>query len=434
MIEFSRFVLENGLRVVVHEDPSTPMAVVNVLYDVGSRDELPEKTGFAHLFEHLMFGGSANIPDFDVPIQMAGGENNAFTNSDITNFYNLLPAQNLEVAFWLESDRMLSLNFDTTVLETQRKVVLEEFKETCLNKPYGDVWHHLCSLVYQVHPYRWPTIGVVPKHIEDVTMDDVEHFYSSYYAPNNAILIVAGNVTEAQVRDLANKWFTNIPKGTIPERNLPEEPVQEAFRSIDMKADVPIDAFYMAFRMPERLHKDYYTIDLISDILCSGNSSRLYRRLLREQKLFSHIDCYITGSVDPGLFMVEGKPANGVDIAKAEAAIWGELEQICTELLSDKELEKIKNKVESNLIFSESSILNKAINLAFFEVLGDVGRINEEAKMYENISAEDIQRIAQGLLQRDNCSILYYRSSQEQPTEGEYVEEEEEEEEEGAFI
>ncbi len=400
------------MRVVVHEDKSTPMAVVNVLYDVGSRDESPEKTGFAHLFEHLMFGGSANIPDFDVPIQMAGGENNAFTNNDVTNFYNLLPAKNIEVAFWLESDRMLSLNFDERVLETQRKVVLEEFKETCTDKPYGDVWHHLSGLVYKTHPYRWPTIGSVPQHIEEATMDDVKHFYSSYYAPNNAILVVAGNVNEAQARTLAEKWFGNIPAAKIPKRKLPEEQVQSEFRVKDTTADVPIDAFYMAFRMPGRLHEDYYTIDLISDILCSGSSSRLYRRLLRERELFSHIDCYITGNIDPGLLIIEGKPANGVELATAEAAVWEELQKMREEPLSEKELQKIKNKVESNLIFSESSVLNKAINLAFFEVLGDVGRINQEVDFYRKIQTTDIQRMAQSLLQRDNCSILYYRSKQ----------------------
>lgn len=413
MIQYTRFTLENGLRVIVHQDPSTPMAVLNVLYDVGSRDESPEKTGFAHLFEHLMFGGSANIPDFDVPMQMAGGENNAFTNSDITNFYDVLPAQNLETAFWLESDRMLGLNLDKQVLETQRKVVLEEFKETCLNKPYGDVWHHLSSLVYQKHPYRWPTIGLEPKHIEEASMTDVQQFYGNYYAPNNAIAVVAGNVTEIQVRALAEKWFGDIPACEIPSRSLDLEPEQAENRRLEIEADVPIDSIYMAFRMPDRLHPDYYTIDLISDILCSGNSSRLYRRLVREQELFSYIDCYITGTIDPGLLIVEGKPSSGVSLEDAEQAIWKQLNELKDELIAEKELQKIKNKVESNLIFAESSVLNKAINLAFFEVAGDLDRINREVDFYRVITSEDIQRLAQKTLRIDNCSILYYKSKRQ---------------------
>ena len=416
VIQYTKFTLENGLRVIVHQDPSTPMAVLNVLYDVGSRDESPEKTGFAHLFEHLMFGGSANIPDFDVPMQMAGGENNAFTNSDITNFYNVLPAQNLETAFWLESDRMLSLNFDNQVLETQRKVVLEEFKETCLNKPYGDAWHHLSALVYKDHPYRWPTIGIVPKHIEDATMKDVQQFYGSYYAPNNAVMVVAGNVTEIQVRELAEKWFGSIPPCEIPKRSLPPEPEQVENRKLEVEADVPIDSIYMAFRMTDRLHPDYYTIDLISDILCSGNSSRLYRRLVRDQEVFSFIDCYVTGTIDSGLLIVEGKPSNGVSLEDAEAAIWKQLNELKTVLIPEKELQKIKNKVESNLIFAESSVLNKAINLAFFEVIGDLDRINREVDFYRLIESKDIQRLAQKVLCKEHCSILYYRSKPEEET------------------
>lgn len=410
MIEFSRFELDNGLRVLVHEDHSTPMAAVNVLYNVGARDESPDKTGFAHLFEHLMFGGSANIPDFDDPIQRAGGENNAFTNNDITNFYDILPSQNLEVAFWLESDRMLSLNFDEKVLEVQRKVVVEEFKETCLNEPYGDVWHHIADMAYKEHPYRWPTIGKVPKHVEEATMDDVKTFYYKYYRPNNAILVVAGDVTVEEVKLLAQKWFGDIPKGNVPRRNIPNEPPQRKFEQRINQASVPIDALYLAFHMPSRTHKDFYATDLLSDILCNGQSSRLYRKLLKEEQLFSSIDCYITGNIDPGLLIIEGKPAKGISLEKAEAVIWEELEQLKTTPIPELELQKVKNKIESTLVFSEMNILNKAINLAFFELLGDAHLINKEVALYQEVMPLDIHRMANQVFTKDNCSELYYKA------------------------
>lgn len=408
MIEFERHVLSNGLRVLIHEDKSTPMVAVNVLYDIGSKDENPEKTGFAHLFEHLMFGGSANIPDFDDPIQLAGGENNAFTNNDMTNFYDVLPAENLEVALWLESDRMLSLNFDEKVLETQRKVVVEEFKETCLNEPYGDVWHHLSELAYKQHPYRWPTIGLEPKHVEDAVMNDVRDFFFRFYRPNNAILVVAGNVKPAKALKLAEKWFGDIPAGEVPERKLPVEPKQLSLRSKTVEAKVPVDAFYLAFHTCSRIHPDFYAVDLLSDVLASGPSSRLYRRLLKEKKLFSAIDCYITASNDPGLLIVEGKPSNGVTMEEAEAALWEELERLVNEPISQAELEKIVNKSESSLVFSEVSVLNKAINLAFFELVGDATLINREVQLYENVTVDDMHRVAKALFLKENCSKLYY--------------------------
>ncbi|MDZ4678931.1 MAG: pitrilysin family protein [Saprospiraceae bacterium] len=408
MIEFSRFELANGLRVLVHEDDTTPMAAVNVLYDVGARDESPDKTGFAHLFEHLMFGGSLNVPDFDDPIQLAGGENNAFTNNDMTNFYDTLPAQNIETAFWLESDRMLSLNFDEQVLDVQRKVVVEEFKETCLNEPYGDMMHLLSDLVYKQHPYRWPTIGLVPAHIEGTTMPDVKQFFFRYYRPNNAILVVSGNVKTEEVLALAEKWFGDIPRGEVPPRNLPAEPEQTEFRQLTKEANVPVDAIYLAFRMAARSDPDFYITDLLSDILCTGPSSRLYRHLLKERQLFSGIDCFVSGFIDPGLFIIEGKPAEGVSLEAAAAAIWEELDKLKNELIAGPELQKIKNKAESNLIFSEMSALNKAINLACFELLGDPDLINKEAEIYQQISAEDLQRVAQQILRRENCSQLCY--------------------------
>jgi len=411
LIDFSRFELANGLRVVVHEDKSTPMIAVNILYNVGARDESPDKTGFAHLFEHLMFGGSANIPNFDEPIQMAGGENNAFTNNDITNFYNILPAENIETAFWLESDRMLSLNFSKESLEVQRKVVLEEFKETCLNQPYGDVWHHISEMAYKVHPYQWPTIGKVPKHVEDATLEDVKNFFYKYYRPNNAILVVSGNTTVEIMKALSAKWFGQIPKGDdVGAKNIPQEPKQQQLVQRTKYAKVPIDSLYLAFHIPGRVDEDYYATDLLSDVLSNGASARLYRRLLKEKRLFSQIDAYITGNIDPGLLIIEGKPAEGVSLEQARAIIWEELEELKSELIPENELLKYKNKVESTLVFSEISILNKAINLAFFELLGDIDLINREKEIYQEITVADIQRLAQSIFVPENCSELYYKA------------------------
>lgn len=411
MIEFSRFELENGLKVIVHEDGSTPLVAVNILYNVGARDESPDKTGFAHLFEHLMFGGSANVPDFDEPLQMAGGDSNAFTNNDITNFYDILPAENIETAFWLESDRMLSLNIDPKVLDVQRKVVVEEFKETCLNEPFGDAWHHLAEMAFKVHPYRWPTIGKVPSHVEQATLTDVQQFFTTYYRPNNAILVVAGNVKESEVRRLAQKWFGDIPGGAVPERNLPAEPPQSKLERRINNAKVPVNAIYLAFHIPARSDDRFYIADMLSDILCNGPSSRLYRRLLKGTRLFSYIDCYITGSIDPGLLIVEAKLTDNVSFEEAKQAIWKELDILKTELIPERELQKVKNKIESTLTFSELSVLNKAINLAFFELLGDAELINQEVQFYRDITSEDILNLSQEILTEENCSELFYQKS-----------------------
>lgn len=414
VIQYERFELDNGLKVIVHQDNSTPLVAVDVIYNVGAKNESPDKTGFAHLFEHLMFGGSANVPDFDIPIQMAGGDNNAFTNNDVTNFYVYLPVENMETAFWLESDRMYSLNFDEKVLDVQRKVVVEEFKETCLNQPYGDVWHHLSEMAYKVHPYRWPTIGKELRHIEEATLEDVKTFFYQYYRPNNAVLIIAGNIQMEQVRALAEKWFGDIPAGPPINRELPQEPPQAEAEVRVLEANVPADALYLAFRMAARLDFDFYVADLLSDVLSDGRSSRLFRRLLKEKQLFSHIDCYVSGTYDPGLFIIEGKPSEGVSMEEAEAGIWEEIELLKNELLSERELQKLKNKVESNLIFSEMSILNKAINLALFEVLGDLDMINKEGDLYQQITPEELQRVAQELLRPENCSKLYYKATEKE--------------------
>ena len=410
MIEYTRTILENGLRVLVHEDKTTPLVAVNVLYNVGAKDESPDKTGFAHLFEHLMFGGSTNIKDYDGPIQLAGGDCNAFTNSDLTNFYQVLPVENIETALWLESDRMLSLDFNQKSLEVQRKVVLEEFNETCLNKPYGDAWHHLSSLAYKKHPYRWPTIGLVPKHIEDANLEDVESFFFSHYRPNNAILVFSGNISEEKALNLTKKWFEDIPKSDIPKRNLPQEPKQDKLQKKEISSNVPIDALYMAFHMPDRLHEDYYAIDLLSDVICNGRSSRFYKSLYKEQKIFSSIDAYITGSIDPGLLVIEGRLNDGFTLEFAEQKVWEELDKLKKEGITELELQKYKNKVESNIEFSEASILNKAINLAFFELIGKPEMVNTETSLYNNVTIADVERVAHEILVPENCSELFYKS------------------------
>jgi len=408
MVDFKRFTLSNGLKVLVHEDATTPMAVLNILYDVGARDENPEQTGFAHLFEHLMFGGSVNIPNYDEPLQRVGGENNAFTSNDITNYYITLPAENIETAFWLESDRMLSLAFSEKSLETQINVVSEEFKQRYLNQPYGDVWLKLRPLAYKKHAYRWATIGKELSHIEDAKMADVKAFFNKHYNPQNAILVVGGNVKTEDVKKLAEKWFEPIPSGHKYERNLPQEDKQNEARTETVKANVPLNAIYVAFKMPGRLSNDYYAFDLLSDILSGGKSSRLHNSLLKEQQLFSDINAYISSSLDPGLFIVEGKLVEGVSIEKAEAAIWEELEKIKSELVGANELTKVKNKVESVLVFSEMSLLDKAMNLAYYELLGDADILNQEAAKYLEVEAEDIKRISTETFDKNSSSTLYY--------------------------
>lgn len=408
MIQFDRFTLANGLRVLVHQDNSTPMAVVNVLYDVGARDEDPAKTGFAHLFEHLMFGGSKNIPSYDDPLQLAGGENNAYTTNDLTNYYCQIPAENIETAFWLESDRMLSLAFSKKSLEVQRKVVMEEFKEHYLNKPYGDVWFKLRELAYTVHPYRWPTIGKELSHIEHATMADVKGFFHKHYCPANAILVVAGKVDTPLVRQLAEKWFGDIPSGTKYERNLPQEPAQTAPRKLEVKANVPLDAIYKVWHMEGRLHDGYYAAELITDILAGGGSSRLFQSLVKEKKLFSNIECYHYGSTDPGLLAIEGKLVKGVKMEEAEKGILEELTPITRELVEEKELQKVKNKTEASLAFEDMSVMSRASSLANYELLGNANLMNEELDKYQSITREDIRRYAAQIFNNNNCSTLYY--------------------------
>lgn len=410
MIQVNRYTLANGLRIVHNEDDSTQMVALNLLYDVGARDEDPSHTGFAHLFEHLMFGGSLHIPDYDTPVQNAGGENNAWTNNDITNYYITLPHQNVETGFWLESDRMLSLDFSPKSLEVQRQVVIEEFKQRNLNQPYGDASHLLRELAYESHPYRWPTIGKEIAHIAQATLEEVKDFFFRFYAPNNAILAVTGHISFEETIRLAEKWFGPIPARNISPRQLPAEKPQTAVRRKTVERKVPVDAIYMAFHMSNRMHPDYYVYDMITDILSNGRSSRFIQSLVQEQKLFTSIDAYISGSLDEGLLHVTGKPVEGVSLEQAEEAIWKELEKMKTVPVSEQELEKVKNRYESEQIFNNINYLNVATNLAFFELTGKAEDINEEVGKYRAVTAEQIQATSVRCFVLENCSILYYKA------------------------
>ena len=410
MIQVNRYTLANGLRIVHNEDDSTQMVALNLLYDVGARDEDPSHTGFAHLFEHLMFGGSLHIPDYDAPVQNAGGENNAWTNNDITNYYITLPHQNVETGFWLESDRMLSLDFSPKSLEVQRQVVIEEFKQRNLNQPYGDASHLLRELAYESHPYRWPTIGKEIAHIAQATLEEVKDFFFRFYAPNNAILAVTGHISFEETIRLAEKWFGPIPARNISPRQLPAEKPQTAVRRKTVERKVPVDAIYMAFHMSNRMHPDYYVYDMITDILSNGRSSRFIQSLVQEQKLFTSIDAYISGNLDEGLLHVTGKPVEGVSLEQAEEAIWKELEKMKTVPVSEQELEKVKNRYESEQIFNNINYLNVATNLAFFELTGKAEDINEEVGKYRAVTAGQIQATSAHCFVPENCSILYYKA------------------------
>ena len=410
MIQFERFTLANGLRVIVHQDLSTPMAVMNIMYDVGARDEDPVQTGFAHLFEHLMFGGSVNVPNYDEPLQMAGGENNAYTTNDLTNYYIQLPAENLETAFWLESDRMLSLAFSEKSLDVQRKVVCEEFKEHYLTKPYGDVWHKMRELAYKKHPYRWMTIGKELSHIENAKLVDVKNFFFKHYRPVNAVLVVAGNVTVERVKELAQKWFGDIPSGEKYNRSLPVEPEQTEERFLEIKANVPLDALYKCWHMGSRMDGSYYAVDLMTDILSGGGSSRLYQSLVKEQKLFSNIECHHFGSTDAGLVVVEGKLVKGVKLSAAEKAVEKELEKMKNEKVIETELQKVKNKTESMIAFEDMSVMSRANSLAYYETLGDAAWMNFELQKYAKVTTEDILEQSRQIFRRENCSTIHYLS------------------------
>lgn len=412
MIQFEKFVLDNGLRVIVHHDNTTPMVAVNLLYDVGARDENPEMTGFAHLFEHLMFGGSVNIPEYDTPLQMAGGENNAYTTNDITNYYVQLPKQNIETAFWLESDRLLSLAFSKKSLDVQRKVVCEEFKEHYINKPYGDAWKHLRQLAYTKHPYRWMTIGKELKHVEDAQLEDVKNFFFKHYRPVNAILCVAGNVSTEEVKQLAQKWFGDIPSGEKYTRTLDAEPEQTEARIETLVRKVPIDALYKAWHIPSRMQEGYHECDLITEIMGNGYASRLYQSLVKEQQIFSNINCYHTGSLDAGLLVIEGKVKEGINLEAANDAVKNQIALLLDKGISDAELQKAQNKIESMIAFEDMSILSRANNLAFYELLGDAAMINDELTKYQKVTSESLLATAKHIFCSTNENTLFYKAEQ----------------------
>lgn len=410
MISYEHFILDNGLKVYVHQDYSTPIAAVNIIYNVGSRDEEEHKTGFAHLFEHLMFGGSKNIPSYDTPLQKVGGENNAFTSPDITNYYITLPAVNLETAFWLESDRMMSLSFDQKVLDVQQKVVIEEFKQRYLNQPYGDIWLKLRPLAYQTHPYKWATIGKEISHIEHAVMDDVRGFFYKHYLPNNAILVVAGAVSVEYVKQLCKKWFEPIPAGNAPIRNLPKEAVQTAPRFLETSAQVPLDAIYKAYHSQGRHDAGFNAADLTSDILGRSKSSRFYHKLVKEDKIFNGINAYLTASLDPGLMIIQGNLNKGISIEEGDAAIQSVLDSFITNPVTEAELTKVKNQAESTLVFSEVELLNRAMNLAFSANAGNVEYANQESLNIQAVTVDDIAQQAKQIFTKENCSTLYYRA------------------------
>lgn len=414
MIQFSETVLKNGLKVLAHSDKSSPLVAVNILYKVGSRNEHKDQTGIAHLFEHLMFSGSKNAPNFDEPLQLAGGENNAFTNADVTNFYNVVPAENIETALWLESDRMVDLDLSEKNLSIQKKVVIEEFGETTLNKPYGDTWHHVSKMCYKSYPYRWPTIGFTPDHISSVTRENALNFYKEFYKPNNAVLSISGNIDASEALVLAEKWFGDIPSSKDPITNFQIEKNQEQQRSKTVYGNVPSPSIIIAFPMPDRRHPDFYAYDILSDILGLGKSNRLYKNLVIDNKICSQITTYITGTDGPGLFVFDGKPNPGISAEEMIQAVWDQLEILKNEAIDAKELQKIKNSVISHMAYSETSILSKAISLCYFENVGNVNLINNQIELYEAVDVAKIQLISNELFQHNKSNILMYLPSEKE--------------------
>ena len=410
MIDFQRYILDNGLKLIVHQDRTTPLVAVNVLYDVGARDEHPEHTGFAHLFEHLMFEGSVNIPEYDNALQMAGGENNAFTTNDITNYYLTIPRQNIETALWLESDRMLELAFSEEKLNIQKNVVSEEYRQSYLNQPYGDVWALLRKLVYKVHPYQWPTIGKSIDHVKNATLRQVKDFFYHFYRPNNAIMVLTGDIEPDMAHELVKKWFGDIPAGVEYERNLPVESVQTAGRRLTVERDVPFDEIYIAFPTGKRLDYSFYTTDLLTDLLAGGSSARLRENLVKKKKIFSEANAWVTGSIDNGFLAVMGKLHKNQSIENAEKAIWEELQDLKNNPVSERELQKVKNKLEASHTFSEAGILSKAMNLAYYELLGDADLLNHQTEKYFTIDAGELQKAANEILVPDRSNVLYYKA------------------------
>lgn len=410
MTSFEKYTLSNGLRVILHRDVTTPIAAVNVAYDVGSRDEDPGHTGFAHLFEHLMFGGSRNIPNFDQPLQQVGGENNAFTNTDLTDYYITLPVANIETALWLESDRMNELAFSENSLEVQRKVVMEEFKQSYLNQPYGDVMQLLKPLAYKVHPYQWNPIGKELDHIAQASMEQVKDFFYRFYRPNRAVLTIAGNFEMEKMKDLVNKWFADIPAGADFRRCLPREPEQTQARLLTVERDVPDDLLVKAYHCCRRADKAFYPTDMLSDILSNGKSARLQQHLVEEKQLFSNLSAYVTGTFDEGLFILSGNPNKGVSLVTADEALQEELQQLCSQPVGAGELQKTKNKIQTLLYYADLQVQDKAMNLGIFELLEKAERYDDEEVYYNGVTAEKLLETSRELFTENNCSTLYYKA------------------------
>ncbi|MBL7927277.1 MAG: insulinase family protein [Bacteroidia bacterium] len=412
MIQFDKEILSNGLTVLVHQDFSSPLVAMNILYKAGARDEHPDKTGFAHLFEHLMFGGSINIPSYDEPLQKAGGDNNAFTSNDFTNYYLTIPANNIETAFWLESDRMLSLAFNEKSLEVQRNVVVEEFKQRYLNQPYGDAWLQLRPLAYKVHPYQWATIGKDISHIENASLDDVKMFFNKYYLPNNAILCLSGAITTNEALALCKKWFQPIAAGKNIQRNIPVEPQQNEKRIKNIESHVPVNALYKAYHCCARNDADFYATDILTDVLSRGKSSRLYTKLVKEQKLFSNLNMYMLGEIDKSMVVADGKINPGITHQEAEDALTFECNTLIKQSVEMQELQKIKQQVEAGIIFGEMGIANKALNLCYYEMLGNAADVNQQAQKYLDVTTDMLMQTAKQIFNENNASTLYYHAIQ----------------------
>lgn len=412
MIDFNKTTLDNGLVVVVHQDATTPIVAVNLAYDVGARDEDPELTGLAHYFEHLMFSGSKNAPDYDKVVQNIGGQNNAFTSNDYTNYYLTLPKNNLEVALWLEADRMQFLNVDEKSLEVQRKVVIEEFKQNYLNQPYGNNMAELRRLTYENHPYQWATIGKSIQQIEKVTLSDARSFYNQFYAPNNCILTICGDVDEDTVLKMVNKYFGQIPASEIKRPTYNKEAKQKAARVLTLQEDVPLDAFLWSFKIDSRNDKRFPIADLVSDILGRDESSLLFQSLAIENKLVNQISAYVSGDRDPGMFIISGKMNKDAKIEEAEKLIWAEISALIASELNSKTLKKVQNKYETAHVFGEMSVLNKAMNLAYNELCTSADDINTSLDAYLNVTSKDIQQwCAKSLVETGVCKLHILKSS-----------------------
>ena len=400
--------LSNGLRIVHMPMDDMQMVYVNLLYGVGARNESYEHTGIAHLLEHLMFEGTKNIPSFDEPLEKAGGENNAYTTNDVTCYYISLPRHNAELAFWMESDRMCNITFEKSKVDVQRQVVMEEFKQTKLNKPYGDASHILRAMAYKMHPYRWSTIGRKPSHISKVSVSVLRNFYKRFYAPDNAVLSVVGNISFEQVVEWSVKWFGDIPAMGFEKPQLPVEPRQVRMRRKTVYREVPQNALYMGFHMGSRLASDYYPCDVISDVLSNGYSGRLMQRLVKEQKLFTKIDAFISGCEDPGMFWIYSRVAPGVAMQEAEAAVWHELELLKNEPVPQEELEKVRNRFESEYTFRNIGGENFGNNLALACWRGNLASHLCEPELYRAVTAPEILKTAKELFRKGNATVLHY--------------------------